>query len=180
MKSFLSLVLLAGVSMSVLSIAEGQDAAAGRHAHAPAAPSTALSVSVGERHMTLSPADLQALPQTSVTVVNGHTRAEETYTGPLVSEVLARAGVLLSTATEHDILRSYVVATGTDGYFVVFSGAELQGALHKAQCIVALTRAGQPLVENGAFQLVDSLEMKPARWVRNLKELAVMPVVKAQ
>ncbi len=95
---------------------------------------------------------------------------------PLVSDVLAKAGVALSGATEHDILRSYVVATGTDGYFVVFSGAELQSALHKAQCLVALTKGGQPLTENGAFQLVDPLDVKPARWVRNLSGLAVMPV----
>ena len=94
--------------------------------------------------------------------------------------MLGKAGVALTGATEHGILRSYVVATGTDGYFVVFSGAELQGALHKAQCIVALTKGGQPLIENGAFQLVDTLDVKPARWVRNLSGLAVVPVVLTQ
>ena len=130
--------------------------------------------------MVLSLLDLQALPQATVIVFNGHSKTEETYTGPLVSDVMAKVGFLLSGATEHEVLRSYVVATGTDGYFVVFSAAELQGALHKGQSIVALSKAGQPLTENGAFQLIDSLDVKPARWVRNLNNLAVIPVTKGK
>ncbi len=177
MKPFSLLILLAATPYPGFRVAQAQEAAgAAHHTHPPAQRSTALSIRVGERHLVLSAADLQALPQTSVTVLNGHTQADETYSGPLVSDVLAKAGVALSGATEHDILRSYVVATGTDGYFVVFSGAELQSALHKAQCLVALTKGGQPLTENGAFQLVDPLDVKPARWVRNLSGLAVMPV----
>lgn len=179
MKLLLSFILLAGTAAS--PFAGAQNATMPSHpAHATAQPSTALSVSAGDKHIVLSPGDLQALPQASVTVLNGHTKAEETYTGPLVSDVLAKAGALLSSATERDVLHSYVVATGTDGYFVVFSGAELQGALHKAQCIVAITRDGQPLTEHGAFQLVDSLDVKPARWVRNLKGLTVLAVGQRQ
>ncbi len=181
MKRFLRLALLAGVPWAALPLADAQEpAGAVHHVHAPAQPSTTLMLAAGDRHVTLSLADLGAMPQVSVTVLNGHTKAEETYAGPLVSDVLAKAGVILNSATEHDFLHSYVVATGTDGYFVVFSGAELQGALHKAQCIVAITKAGQPLGENGAFQLVDSLDAKPARWVRNLNGLSVMPVARAQ
>ena len=177
MKPLPLLVLLAFVPYPAFTVAEAQEAAgAAHHAHAPAQPSAALAISAGEKHLVLSPADLQTLPQASVTVLNAHSKTEETYTGPLVSDVLAKAGIALSGATEHDILRSYVVATGTDGYFVVFSGAELQSTLHKAQCIVALTRAGQPLTESGAFQLVDTVDVKPARWVRNLKNLAVILV----
>ena len=146
------------------------------HEHAPAVRSTTLTVRAGEQEAVLSLADLQALPQTSVTVMNAHTKQEETYSGPRVSEVLARAGVTLSPATEHAVLRSYVVATGTDGYFVVFSGAELQGALHKGEFILAIAQAGQPLAGNGAFELIDPLDAKPARWVRNLKSLTVIPV----
>ena len=181
MRPFLLLVLLAAVPYPASRVTEAQEAAGAVHrAHPPAQLSTVLSIRVGGKHLVLSVADLQALPQTSVTVLNGHTKTEETYTGPLVSDVLAKAGAPLSGAAEHDVLRSYVVATGTDGYFVVFSGVELQSTLHKGQCIVALTRAGQPLTENGAFQIVDTLDVKPARWVRNLSGLAVMPVALTQ
>lgn len=108
MKSFLLLVLLAGSPRPCCPAAKTQEAAgAAHHAHAPAQPSTALSISVGEKHVVLSPTDLQALSQASVTVLNAHTKTEETYTGPLVSDVLAKAGVAFSGATERDILRSY-------------------------------------------------------------------------
>ncbi len=150
------------------------------HEHAPAQPSTALTVQAGNRKVTLSVADLQAMPQTTVSVFNGHTQQNESYTGPLVSEVLARAGVTLSEATQHAVLDSYVLAAGTDGYFVVFSGAELQPGLHKAQAIVAIAAAGQPLARSGAFQLIDGAEVKPARWVRNLSALTVVPVAGAR
>lgn len=148
----------------------------GHHEHAPARPSSTLRVRFGDQTVVLSLADVQALPQTSATVMNAHTKSEETYTGPTVANVLAKAGFALSGATEHAVLRSYVVATGTDGYFVVFSGAELQTALHKGQFLVAITEGGQPLAANGAFQLIDSLDAKPARWVRNMDGLSVVPI----
>lgn len=181
MKLFLLVILLIGIPHTASRAAEAQEVGgAAHHVHMPAEPSTALSVSTGEKHVVLSPADLQALPQTTVTVLNGHTKTEETYTGPLVSDVLAKVGIVLNSASEHSILHSYVVATGTDGYFVVFSGAELQSALHKGQCIVALSKAGQPLGETGAFQLIETLEIKPARWVRNLKDLEIVSLANPQ
>ena len=142
----------------------------------PSKPSTALVVHAGTQTVSLSLSDLQALPQVTVSVLNAHIGQNETYAGPLVADVLAKAGLSFSEKTQHDVLDSFITATGTDGYFVVFSGAELQPGLHKAQTIVALTQAGQPLTRTGAFQLVDPLDVKPARWVRNLTSLTIHPV----
>ncbi len=178
MRIFFLFAMLGGLALpGSLALAAQEPMAPAHRAHVPGQLSTALTVSSGDRHVTLSLMELQAMPQTSVTVLNAHSQQQETYSGPLVSEVLAKAGVVLGgAATEHDVLRSYVVATGTDGYFVVFSGAELQGALHKGQFLVAIAKAGQSLKENGAFQVIDPLDVKPARWVRNLSRLTVMPV----
>ena len=145
------------------------------HEHAPAVPSTVLHiVGAGLTPVHLRLADLQALPQVSVQVHNAHDNAEESYSGPLVTDVLAKAGLSLSAQTQRQMLESAVLAEGTDGYFVVFSAAELQPALHKAQAIVAIAQSGQPLTRTGAFQLVDPLDVKPARWVRNLTQLDVV------
>lgn len=146
------------------------------HEHAATQPSTTLALSGRGQRLALDAAALQAMPQTTVSVFNAHSKQQEGYTGPLVSDVLAKLGLLLNEKTQHEVLDSYVVATGTDGYFVIFSGAELQPALHKTQAIVALTRAGQPLGRNGAFQLIDPADVKPARWVRNLCALTIVPV----
>ena len=177
MRNLRFLCILGCVGMSVCSPLWAQGTSTSMSAsNRTAQPSTSLVVRGAQKQVTLSAAELSALPQTSVTVTNAHTKQEETYSGPQVAAVLAKAGVVLGPATTHDILHSYVVAKGTDGYFVVFSGAELQDTLHKGQFIVALTLAGQPLAGSGAFQLIDSLDVKPARWVRNLDQLAVIPV----
>ena len=143
---------------------------------AEAKPSTALTVEALGHAITLSLADLQAMPQTTVTAFNAHNKQTETYSGPLVADVLAKAGLSLSGATQRQVLDSYVLASGTDGYFVIFSGVEVQPGLQKTQTIVAIARSGQPLSVTGAFQLIDPADAKPARWVRNLNALRVMAV----
>ena len=147
------------------------------HTEKPVDLSTVLAISVhGHAAATLHLADLQAMPQTTVQVFNAHTKQKESYSGPSVAAVLAKAGVALGEKTQHEILDSYVLGTGTDGYFVVFSGAELQPGLHKTEAIVAIAQGGQPLTRTGAFQLIDPEDAKPARWVRNLKALTVVAV----
>ena len=150
------------------------------HTEKASSPSAALEISFGAQPaLTLQRADLEAMPQVTVEVFNAHTKQKETYSGPLVATVLAKAGVALAENTQRSILDSYMLGTGTDGYFVVFSGAELQPGLHKSQIIVAITRAGQPLTATGTFQIIDPEDAKPARWVRNLKSLVVVPVTGA-
>lgn len=178
---WLGLAMLLGISPVLTAQAGGagsmQEQGAGmHHDHAVSQPSTLLTVQAGGKTLTLSLADLQTMPQTIVSVFNGHSKQNESYSGPMLADVLARAGVTLDEKTQHAVLDSYVLAGGTDGYFVVFSGAELQPGLHKAQVIVAITQAGQLLTRSGAFQLIDSEDAKPARWVRNLNALTVMPV----
>ena len=147
------------------------------HTEKPAIPSTVLEVSVaGHPAVSLRLADLQAMPQATVEVFNAHTKQNETYAGPPVAAVLAKGGVALGEKTQHDILDSYILGTGADGYFVVFSGAEMQPGLHKTDAIIAITQAGKPLTRTGAFQLIAPEDVKPARWVRNLRSLTVVPV----
>ena len=147
------------------------------HTEKPTTLSTVLAGSVsGHPAGVLHLADLQAMPQSTVQVFNSHTGQNESYSGPRVAAVLAKAGVALVERTQHDILDSYVLGTGSDGYFVVFSGAELQPGLHKTEAIIAIAQGGQPLTRTGSFQLIDPEDAKPARWVRNLKALTVVPV----
>ena len=181
MVSPLSLLLAAFCVSGILLPAQtpapaSADGATMHHDHAPAPLSTALTVHVGEMALTLSLADLRALPQTTVAVFNEHNKQNESFSGPLVSEVLTKAGLALSEKTQRAVLDSYIIATGTDGYFVLFSGTEVQPGLHKAQSIVAIAQSGAPLTRTGAFQLIDTVDTKPARWVRNLTSLTVVPV----
>ena len=151
-----------------------QNAPAKPHSHPMGAPSTSLTINTGAgQPLTLTLADLQALPQQTLTVHNAHSSADETYSGPLLSDVLAKAGVVLTEKTEHPMLHQYLIATGTDKYWVLYSLAEVIPGLHKAKVIVAIARSGEPLTTAGQFELINDLDVKPARWVHNVTTITL-------
>jgi len=143
------------------------------HDHPPAAPSTSLTLTLDGKATTLSVAELQGMPQKTVTVHNEHTKAEESYTGVLLGDLLAKYGLPVDKTTHQKMLRSYLVAEGTDKYWVLFSVTEIEGSEHNGEVIVATTMGGKPLGTDGQFKLVDSGDKKPQRWVRNLKSITV-------
>ena len=144
---------------------------AGTHEHKPSVASATLAVTVGGKTTALSVADMQAMPQRTVTVHNAHLKMDESYTGVAISDLLAKQGVTADGAGAKQVYHSYLKAEGTDGYWVLYSASEMEGAVHKGEVIVALTVDGKPLGEDGRFKLVSTEEQKPARWVRNLMSL---------
>jgi hypothetical protein len=143
------------------------------HAHAPAPPSTNLTLTVDGRAVKLSVAELQTMPQKTVTVHNEHTKADEAYTGVLLGDLLAKYGFPVDKTTQRKMLRSYLVAEGTDKYWVLYSVTEIESSEHNSEVIVATSMGGKPLGDDGQFKLVDSGDKKPQRWVRNLSAITV-------
>jgi hypothetical protein len=123
--------------------------------------------------VALSPADFRALPHTTITVHNSHTDANETYSGVLLATLLAKVNAPLGKDFHEEALTSYLIATGSDGYSVLFSLAEIDPSFHAGQVLVADTRDGQPLAKNGPFQLIVSDDKRPARWVHNLDSITL-------
>jgi hypothetical protein len=123
--------------------------------------------------VTLSPSDFHALPHTTITVHNGHTNAAETYSGIPLATLLEKVNTPLGKELHGEAMTSYVVATGSDGYSVVLSLAEIDPEFHAGQVLVADTRDGQPLANNGPFQLIVSDDKRPARWVHNLVSITL-------
>ncbi len=111
--------------------------------------------------------ELRALPQQTVMVTNGRSGKQESYGGVRVSDVLQKAGARLGKETLH----GYLVAKGTDGYWVLYSGEEISPTLHSGDVLVATAVNGEPLGADGAVKLVSSEDKKPERWVRNLTEV---------
>jgi hypothetical protein len=143
------------------------------HDHVPTAPSTSLTLTIDGKATTLSVAELQAMPQKRVTVHNEHTKADESYTGVLLGDLLAKYGFPVDKTTQRKMLRSYLVAEGTDKYWVLYSVTEVEGSEHRGEVIVATSIGGKPLGDDGQFKLVDTADRKPQRWVRNLKSITV-------
>jgi hypothetical protein len=120
----------------------------------------------------LSATELKVLPHISVTIRNPHTNADESYSGVRLSDVLAKLGAPLGPLLRGTALKSYVVATGSDGYQAVFSLAEVDPTFHPGEILVADTMNGAPLRANtGPFRLVVTEDKRPARSVRNLVEI---------
>ena len=142
------------------------------HGNAAPVPPGVLRVAFGDKSTDWTVPKLAALPQTTVTVINEHTKANETYTGVPLMDLLTPLGV---PATPHGKdMRLYLVAVGSDGYETVYAVAEVNPSLHDATVIVADTENGKPLTADGPLKLIDTREKRPARWVRNLAAIRVL------
>jgi len=132
-----------------------------------------LKITYGQQTSQWTPSNLAALPHKTITVHNEHTNAEETYSGVALIDLLIPLGI-------HDKprgkdFRLYLVAAGSDGYEVVYSIGEITPDVSNATVVVADTENGKPLADDGPLKLIATNEKRPARWVRNLVAIRVMP-----
>jgi hypothetical protein len=118
--------------------------------------------------------DLRKLPQTTLNVHNASKNIDESYTGPLLANVLGLAGLKASVDTEWAMLHSSLIATGKFNYFVVYSVPEVEPSYSTRQIIVAISKSGQPNTEGGVIELVNTLDSNPIRWVHGLTDLTVI------
>jgi hypothetical protein len=141
--------------------------------HKPAPPAGPLEIKFGDKSATWTAATLASLPHVAVTVHNEHTKADETYSGVPLMALLTPVGV--SDQPHGKYLRFYVEAVGSDGYETVYSIGEVNPNVHNATVIVADSENGKPLTGDGPLKLVDTGDKHPARWVRNLVAIKVLP-----
>jgi hypothetical protein len=146
------------------------------HQHAPVIPSTTLTLTYKGNIVTLTPAELAAMPHTTVTVFNAHNKKNETYSGVPLATLLGKLEVPQGETVHGPLFMTAVIAEGTDGYKVLYSIAEIDPAIHTGQVLVADTLDGKPIIADGAFKLVSTEEKRPARWVRNLDKISVITV----
>jgi hypothetical protein len=164
---------VAGFGSAAMLAQAGSGATNGMETKPAAAPSTSLALTVDGKTTKFSVADLKALPQRTVIVHNEHTKVDEKYTGTALSDLLAKAGFVADKPTQKKMLHSYVVATGTDKYWVLYSATEVEGSEHSGDVIVATSMDGKGLGADGEFKLVSTDDKKPQRWVRNLTAIAL-------
>ena len=145
-----------------------------------ATPSTSVTVGGAVDHpATLGAAALQALPPVTQTDVftSGSASQTHVYTGPSLWSVVNAAGIQVTPGVKNDLLDRYVLATGTDGYRVVFSMGELSPAFGNRPDLVATqeTIAGKtaPLAADGLARVTAPGDAKGGRYVSNLASLTV-------
>jgi hypothetical protein len=178
MKTVASLPCLAALCFWALVPinAHAQTATAGTMEGSAPVSSTAsnsLTLTIDGKSTTLSVADLQAMSQKAVSVHNEHTKKDETYGGVPLGVVLAKYGFPVDKTTHQKMLRSYLIAEGTDRYRVLFSVTEIEASEHDGDVLVATSMDGKPLGQDGQLKLVDRGDKKPQRWVRNLSAITL-------
>ncbi len=148
----------------------------------PTAPSVAASpptlVLKGEagQSVTLTTADLDALPQGSVTLSqNGYS---VTLTGARLDAVLGKLDAPLGQALHGPALADVVLVKAADGYRVALSLAEIDpGVRPEAKLgpvILADRQDGAPLGQDGPFRLVVGGDLRPARSAREVVEIDLL------
>jgi hypothetical protein len=148
----------------------------GAQAPAPAAATLKVQGDVGTP-LTLSPGDVKSLPRTTVSVQDEGRTVK--YEGVLVGELLKRAGAPLGGELRGNAVATYVTASASDGYQVVFSLAELDPAFTGSEIIVADTVDGKPLFAyQGAFRIVAPKDLRGARSIRMLERIDVIRLKK--
>ncbi|MBV2168898.1 MAG: molybdopterin-dependent oxidoreductase [Bdellovibrio sp.] len=98
-------------------------------------------------------------------------RAEESYRGILLKDLLNKAGILAKA--HNDVKRIVVIARATDGYTVVFSWGELFLSKVGEGVMVAFEKDDKPLkTEEGKIALVsinDSQNSRHIRWLSSIE-----------
>jgi hypothetical protein len=140
--------------------------------HKPAPAAGPLKITYGSQSSTWSAETLASLPHSTVSVYNEHTKANETYSGVPLIDLLVKLGV--PDKPHGKQFQIYVVAVGSDGYEVVYSLGEITPDVHDATVLVADGQDGKPIVADGPLKLVATREKRPARWVRNLVAVKVL------
>ena len=145
-----------------------------------AGASTSVVVSGAVDHPTnYTAATLGALPQVTQTdtFLAGTTPQTHTWTGPTLWSAISATGLQTAPGVKNDILNRYVLATGTDGYRVVYSLGELNPAFGNRADLVATqeTLGGKtaPLGGDGFARTTAPGDVKGGRYVSNLASLTV-------
>jgi hypothetical protein len=141
------------------------------HGTHPPLPPGPLKISFGDKSAEWTPEKLAALPHQTLKLFNEHAKADQTYSGVPLIELLKPLGVPEKPRGKD--FKIYLVAEGSDGYQVVYSLGEVTPDVHDGTVLVADSMDGKPIGDDGPLKMVAAGEKRPARWVRNLAAIRV-------
>lgn len=141
-----------------------------------AAPVAAQTISLkgpAGQSVKIGAADLAALPRAKF-VFDAHGQKHE-YEGPLLIDILAKAGAPTGRDLRGANLAHAVLVTSSDGYQVVYGLAELDPGTRANRVILADREDGKPMAGNdGPFKVVAEGDVRPARSARMVTDIEVV------
>lgn len=139
-----------------------------------ASAQTVLKIS-GEvsKPLHLQAADLKVMPHVEVKATDRDGQ-EHRYSGVPVIALLRKAGVTVGGQLRGENLVKYVLVRAADGYEVLFALPELDPEFSARTIILAESVDGAALpAGTGPYRLVVPEEKKPARWIREVREIEI-------
>ena len=134
-----------------------------------------LQVAYQDKKVSLDASELAKLPETEVDASDHQTKHR--YSGVLVRDILGLVGAPFGDALRGKALSLVVRITANDNYTVVFALAEFDPGFTDRSIILADHQDGQPLPDNAApFRVVVPGDNHPARWIRQVKSIEVIPM----
>lgn len=148
-----------------------------RSKRAPRLPAGSIIVKGNvQQKLRLSVADLAAMPNQKTVMVTFNTMngpRTNTYTGPLLLDVLNRARTRFDPAIKNDKLRHYVTATaGFDNYQALVAWGEFDPSFENKQLLLAVTKNGASLAAAGP-ELVVPGDAAGGRFVTGVSEVVL-------
>jgi DMSO/TMAO reductase YedYZ molybdopterin-dependent catalytic subunit len=123
--------------------------------------------------LSLTAEDLAKMPRTSAQLVADGTTT--TYEGVLLYDILVKAGWQFGHGMTGKPMASYLLATGKDGYQVVFALAEIDPQFSGAKVMIADKANGSPLpAREQPFRIVVPEDKMHARSLFSLVKLEVV------
>lgn len=125
------------------------------------------------RVVTVTAAEIAALPRTKVTFA-GHGESHD-YEGPLLIDVLARAGAPTGEALRGRALADIALVEASDGYAVAFGLAEADPNTRANRMILADRADGAALsARDGPFRVIVEGDLRPARSARMVSKITLV------
>lgn len=102
----------------------------------------------------------------------GHDLKTHEFSGPLLSDFLSNAGVILGEPAKKQTVSNYITIRARDNYKCVFALAELDPLFSSSSIIIASKMDGKALSENNdPYQIIVPNDKKHGRWVRQVKSI---------
>jgi DMSO/TMAO reductase YedYZ molybdopterin-dependent catalytic subunit len=173
----LLVVLMVLAASPVLSgLVRAQD---GTPAASPVAGQTLEITGLVDHPLTLTVADLEKLTTQSVDVTfkSGQGDQAHSYTGALLSDVIALASPTYDADVKNQSLHRYLVITANDGYEVVISMGEIDPGFGNQPYLLAWEQDGAALTgTDGPVRLVTPGDIKGGRYVTGVIKIEVRDI----
>lgn len=128
----------------------------------------------GKSAVTLDAAALAKLPHASAKAAT-HGDSVSTWEGVALIDLLREQGAPVDKALRGGALAKFVRVTASDGYQVVFSLGELDPDLGAEKILLVDKRDGRPIdASDGPYRIVVPVDVRAARWIRNVTTIELV------